>query len=95
MKKVKSLFVCSLFLIAVVSGCKKYLDTDPLYSQDAENYFTTEQHYRFALIGAYDLLQGSFMNIWIGEIASDNSIAGGESSVDSKGLHDIENMNHG
>ena len=35
------------------------------------------------------------MNIWIGEIASDNSIAGGESVSDSKGLHEIEAMTHG
>ncbi|MDE0770742.1 MAG: RagB/SusD family nutrient uptake outer membrane protein [Salibacteraceae bacterium] len=93
----KTLKILSLvILVSIVSvGCKKYLDTDPLYSQDAENFFTEEEHYRTALVGAYDLLQGSFMNLWIGEIASDNSIAGGESVVDSKGLHDIETMSHG
>jgi starch-binding outer membrane protein, SusD/RagB family len=47
------------------------------------------------LIGAYDLLQGSFINVWIGEIASDNSIAGGESVNDTKGLHEIDLMTHG
>lgn len=76
-------------------SCKKYLDTDPLYSQDADNYFTEEEHFHAALVGAYDLLQGSFMDVWIGEIASDNSIAGGESVVDTKGLHDIDEMIHG
>lgn len=33
--------------------------------------------------------------MWIGEIASDNAIAGGESVNDSRGLHEIENMTHG
>lgn len=81
--------------IVVGSGCTKYLETDPLFAQDADNYFTTEEHYQLAIIGAYDLLQSSFLNVWIGEIASDNSIAGGESVVDSKGLHEIDDMNHG
>ena len=94
MKTLKILTFVAFASILTV-GCKKYLETDPLYSQDAENYFTEEEHYHTALVGAYDLLQGSFINIWIGEIASDNSIAGGESVVDSKGLHDIDEMNHG
>ena len=39
--------------------------------------------------GAYDLLQSSFLSVWIGEIASDNTIAGGESVTDTEGLHQI------
>jgi hypothetical protein len=35
------------------------------------------------------------MGLWIGEIASDNSIAGGESVNDTQGLHQIDNMSHG
>lgn len=41
------------------------------------------------------MLQGSFVSFWIGEIASDNAIAGGESVNDSQGLHQIDNMTHG
>ena len=78
-----------------LTACEKYLDLDPPFSQDADNYFTEPEHYDLALTGAYDLLQGSFMNIWIGEIASDNSIAGGESVTDSQGLHEMESMTHG
>ena len=63
-----------------LSGCDKFLDVQPRYVQDAENYFQNESDYEQALIGAYDLLQGSFINVWIGEIASDNSIAGGETA---------------
>ena len=35
------------------------------------------------------------MSLWIGEIASDNAIAGGESANDSQGLHQIDAMTHG
>ncbi len=76
-------------------GCKKFLTVDPPYSQDVENFFQTPEDYDRALTGAYDMLQGSFMTLWIGEIASDNSIAGGESVNDTQGLHQIDNMTHG
>lgn len=89
-KLILSLFV---FLISF-SSCEKYLDVDPAYAQDAENYFNSKQDYELALIGAYDLLQGSYLTQWIGEIASDNSIAGGESVTDTEGLHQIDNMTH-
>jgi hypothetical protein len=75
-------------------SCKKFLDIDPLFTQDAENFFETPNDYQRALTGAYDLLQSSFMTVWVGEIASDNSIAGGESVNDTEGLHEIEAMAH-
>jgi hypothetical protein len=77
------------------TGCKKFLSVDPPYAQDAENYFQTPEDFERALTGAYDMLQGSFVSFWIGEIASDNAIAGGESVNDSQGLHQIDNMTHG
>ena len=88
----------SLTLIAfslIFSGCDKFLNVDPPYTQDAENYFQSPEDYEQALVGAYDLLQGSFMSVWIGEIASDNTIAGGESVNDTQGLHQIDEMTHG
>ncbi|MDB9883019.1 RagB/SusD family nutrient uptake outer membrane protein [Bacteroidia bacterium] len=83
-----------LSTIPFVYSCKEFLDIDPLYTQDAENFFETPVDYERALTGAYDLLQGSFLNVWIGEIASDNSIAGGESVSDTEGLHKIDEMGH-
>ncbi len=85
----------SIFLLVVSAGCEKFLTVDPPYTQDVENFFETKEDYERALTGAYDLLQGSFMSFWIGEIASDNSIAGGESVNDSQGLHQIDEMTHG
>lgn len=93
--KLNKITLLAISGLLVFTGCKKFLDVEPQFSQDAENYFTSPEHYELALIGAYDLLQGSFLNVWIGEIASDNSIAGGESVVDTKGLHEIDDMTHG
>ena len=95
MRTLTRILIASSIAFVVTTGCNKFLETDPLFTQDAENYFTNPQDYELALVGAYDLMQGSFMNIWIGEIASDNSIAGGESVTDTKGLHEIDAMTHG
>ena len=94
MKNFKYISIAIFLLVGIIS-CKKFLSVDPPYTQDAENYFKTPEDYDRALVGAYDLLQTSFMSLWIGEIASDNSIAGGESANDSQGLHQIDAMSHG
>jgi hypothetical protein len=94
MRSVKYLLV-SILIILSSSSCEKFLSVDPEYTQDVENFFETKEDYERALVGAYDLLQGSFLTLWIGEIASDNSIAGGESVNDPQGLHQIDVMNHG
>lgn len=92
-KKITTI-IFMLLILPPMFSCKKFLDIDPLYTQDAENFFETPNDYQRALTGAYDLLQSSFMTVWIGEIASDNSIAGGESVNDTEGLHEIEAMSH-
>ena len=95
MKKINRLFTTIIISTSLLVGCSKFLDLNPPYTQDAENFFQNEQDYLRALTGAYDLLQGMFVSYWIGDIASDNCIAGGESVTDTEGLHQIENMTHG
>ena len=95
MKKIYIILLCVFSSLIIISSCKKFLDIDPPYTQDAENYFQNEEDYLRALTGAYDLLQGIFISYWIGDIASDNCIAGGESVTDTEGLHQIDNMSHG
>ncbi|WKV11187.1 RagB/SusD family nutrient uptake outer membrane protein [Marivirga harenae] len=82
-------------IFGLFTSCDDKLEIDPLYAQDADNFFNTPEDYQRALIGAYDLLQTSYLTQWIGEIASDNAIAGGESVNDTRGLHEIETMTHG
>jgi starch-binding outer membrane protein, SusD/RagB family len=93
----KNLLRISILFIAgilVTTSCDDYVDAGPLYSEDAESFFVTPNDYDRALIGAYDLLQTSYLSLWLGEIASDNAIAGGESVTDSQGLHEIDAMTH-
>lgn len=94
----KNFYKTSLLLFVglfITVGCDDYVDIEPEYAQDAENYFLVPEDYNKALTGAYDLLQTSFLTLWIGEIASDNAIAGGESPTDTPGLHQIDAMSHG
>jgi tetratricopeptide (TPR) repeat protein len=93
------LFFRTLIIVTLISSisisCDDFVNIDPYYSQDAENFFRDANDYERALVGAYDLMQTSYLDMWIGEIASDNSIAGGESVTDSEGLHQIDDMTHG
>lgn len=82
------------FSFATIS-CDDLVNLDPYYSQDADSFFNSPEDYQKALTGAYDLLQTSYLDMWIGEIASNNAIAGGESVTDSEGLHQIDAMTHG
>lgn len=93
----KRLYISLIIISSLFAsqGCDDMLDIEPEFAQDAESYFNTPQDYEQALTGAYDLLQTSYTQLWIGEIASDNAIAGGESVNDNPSLHDIENMSHG
>ncbi|NHE59439.1 RagB/SusD family nutrient uptake outer membrane protein [Cyclobacterium sp. GBPx2] len=84
-----------ILTLGMVTACDSLLDIDPEFTQDAENFFNTEEDFDRAIIGVYDMMQPAYLNMWIGEIASDNAIAGGESVNDSRGLHEIENMTHG
>ena len=62
--------------------------------QNSEDYFNSEQDYQNALIAAYDLLQSTYLNVMLGEIASDNTLAGGESATDVPGIQEIDDMTH-
>lgn len=95
MKNLTKIFFIAALMLTTAISCDDYIDIDPEYSIDADNYFRSPQDYERALTGAYDLLQTSYLSLWIGEIASDNAIAGGESVTDSEGLHQIDGMTHG
>ena len=84
-----------LLASASIYSCEDLIkDVEPEFTQDAENFFNTPADYDRALTGAYDLIQNSYLDLWIGEIASDNSIAGGNNVNDTPGLHDIDEMTH-
>jgi len=85
----------ALGLLAFAAACgDDFVDREPLYSIDSENYFNSEDDYNNALIAAYDLLQTTYVNVMLGEIASDNTLCGGESATDVIGFQQIDDMIH-
>ncbi len=82
-------------LVLTLTACEDdYIGRDPVYSIDSENYFNAPADYENALIAAYDLLQPTYLNVMLGEIASDNTLAGGESANDVIGIQQVDDMIH-
>ncbi|MEZ0129954.1 RagB/SusD family nutrient uptake outer membrane protein, partial [Flavobacterium sp. LBUM151] len=82
-------------ILAVTTSCSdEFVNPKPEYSIDSENYFNSKEDYDQALIAAYDLLQSTYVNVLLGEIASDNTLAGGESPTDVIGFQQIDDMVH-
>lgn len=87
-------FIVSMLLLGSLGACSDdFVDVE---SDDvnSENFFNSEADYQEALIGAYDLLQSSYINVMLGEIASNNTLAGGESAIDVPGIQEIDDMRH-
>jgi hypothetical protein len=84
--------IASLF---IVNGCSDdYLDNTKVYAEDSESFFNSETDYYNALVAAYDPLQSTFINVLMGEIASNNTLCGGESATDVQGYQQIDDMIH-
>ena len=84
-----------MLLITVSTSCDdSFIDNAESYSIDSETYFNSKEDYDKALIAAYDLLQSSYVNVLLGEIASDNTASGGESANDVIGFQQVDDMTH-
>ena len=87
--------IASVITATFLMSCSDdFVDVDPT-NENSEDYFNSEEDYQLALVGAYDLLQATYLNVMVGEIASDNTLAGGESATDTPGIQEIDNMTHG
>jgi hypothetical protein len=96
MKKYIYIAIASIaFLSTVVVSCSDEFVNRPVeYSIDAENYFNSKSDYEEALIGAYDMLHSTFINVLMGEIASDNTFCGGNGPNDVPGYQSVDDMIH-
>lgn len=96
MKKyiIKSSIAIALFATLSISCSDNFADRDPVYSIDSENYFNSKADYDNALVAAYDMLHSSYINVMLGEIASDNTLSGGESATDVIGIQQVDEMTH-
>lgn len=94
MKNLKTInILVSLALLAVFSCSDDFIDV-PSQDENSEGFFNSEADYQEALIAAYDYLQATAQQFQIAEIASDNTLAGGESATDSPGIQEIDDMIH-
>lgn len=94
MKKLKYILT-AIIGIGISTSCQDdFVQEDPEFIIDSESFFNSPEDYELALIGAYDLLAATYLNVMLGEIASDNTLAGGESATDSPGIQEIDNMTH-
>lgn len=93
-KTVKIIAMAFIAMTMTLSCSDEFLDRKPQYSIDSDNYFNSEEEYRNALIGAYDILQSTYVNVILGEIASDNTVSGGESANDVIGWQQVDEMTH-
>ena len=91
---IKSFFIVVLLITVSTSCDDSFIDNAESYSIDSETYFNSKEDYDKALIAAYDLLQSSYVNVLLGEIASDNTASGGESANDVIGFQQVDDMTH-
>lgn len=94
MKNYKNIFYAFAILLGLVACSDDFVEREPVYSIGSENYFNSETDYYNALVGAYDLLQSTYVNVMLGEIASNNTLCGGESATDVIGFQQIDDMTH-
>jgi hypothetical protein len=90
--KLVFIFITSLFILSACSD--DYLNNSKIYAEDSESFFNSEADYYNALVGAYDPLQSTFINVLMGEIASNNTLCGGESATDVPGYQQVDDMTH-
>ncbi|RXP46499.1 RagB/SusD family nutrient uptake outer membrane protein [Lutibacter sp. HS1-25] len=93
-KYLYNIIILTVFLTITTACTDDFVDRDVKYSIDSENYFNSKSEYESALIGAYDLLQTTFQTVLMGEIASDNTLCGGNSPTDVPGYQQVDDMIH-
>ncbi|RKR12387.1 putative outer membrane starch-binding protein [Maribacter vaceletii] len=92
-KTIKFSIILFISAFAVISCGDDFVEVDS-FDENSEDYFNNEEEYQEALTATYDLLQATYLNVMLGEIASDNTLAGGESATDVPGIQEVDDMTH-
>lgn len=92
MKNLKIIY--SLFALCIVFSCSDDFVNVDSEDRNSEAFFNSEKDYQDALVAAYDYLQATSKFVQFAEIASDNTLCGGESAIDSPYLQQIDDMIH-
>ena len=93
MKNLKHIYILFTGLIILSSCSDSFVEVDSL-DENSEAFFNSEQDYQDALVAAYDYLQTTSRFVQWAEVASDNTLAGGESATDTPALQQIDDMIH-
>lgn len=81
-----------LLIILLAAGCKKWVDYNPRedFKITELDYLQSESDYRTMAVSVYTPLQWLNQLVPVGDIASDNSVAGGENASDILSLQQID-----
>ena len=91
----KNLKITYIFIaLFIMASCSDDFVDVKSNAENSEDFFNTEEDYQEALIAAYDLLQTTYLSTMLGEIASDNTLSGGENANDVPGIQEIDDMIH-
>ncbi len=90
--KNRNIVIATVGALVLLSACSKFVDYDPVedYQITADNYFTIPDDYQKMVVGTYSPLQWIWANVVIGDIASDNSVTGGENATDQLSFQQID-----
>ncbi len=90
MKNIK--IISLVFLIITLVSCKKWVDYDPHdeYKITDLDYLKSESDYRTMAVSVYTPIQWLNQAVPVGDIASDNSVSGGENASDVLSLQQID-----
>ena len=93
MKNLKQIYIIFIALLLMTACSDDFVDVDS-EDENSEAFFNSEQDYQDALVAAYDYLQTTSRFVQWAEVASDNTLAGGESATDTPALQQIDDMIH-
>ena len=96
MKNIHIKILSLVFLITMLSSCKKWVDYDPKedFRITEQEYLKSESDYRTMAISVYTPIQWLNQSVPVGDIASDNSVSGGENASDVLSLQQIDDYTH-
>ncbi|HEY4616592.1 MAG TPA: RagB/SusD family nutrient uptake outer membrane protein [Flavobacterium sp.] len=91
MKNIKYI-VGLIVLLSIFTGCEKWVDFDPHeeYAVTEADYLRSESDYQSMAVSCYSPLQWLNQLVVLGDIASDNAVAGGENASDVAVLQQVD-----
>jgi len=94
-KKYTKIVTLSMALGSMLVACDSFTNDLKPVSDVSDDYFRTQEEYEKALIGAYDMLQSTYLNTLTIVGASDDIILGGDpNTYDQPTLQRVDKMDH-